>query len=119
MSYRIAGIDVHKKMLAVVVSDVEVDGEYQFERRHVWQQPRTTAIAGRLAARARGRGSSDGIDGAILETSVGSTGTVLEADYARSEKAQAGSRERCIWRRRNPIAGGGDARRISPMPNDW
>jgi transposase len=32
MSYRIAGIDVHKKMLAVVVSDVEVDGECQFER---------------------------------------------------------------------------------------
>jgi hypothetical protein len=32
MSYRIAGIDVHKKMLAVMVSDVEVDGEYQFER---------------------------------------------------------------------------------------
>jgi hypothetical protein len=33
MSYRIAGIDVHKKMLAVVVSDVEVDREYRFERR--------------------------------------------------------------------------------------
>lgn len=33
MPYRIAGIDVHKKMLAVVVSDVEVDGEYQFEGR--------------------------------------------------------------------------------------
>jgi transposase len=33
MSYRIAGVDVHKKMLAVVVSDVEVDGEYLFERR--------------------------------------------------------------------------------------
>lgn len=32
MPYRIAGIDVHKKMLAVVVSDVEVDGEYQLER---------------------------------------------------------------------------------------
>jgi transposase len=32
MSYRIAGIDVHKKVLAVVVSDVEVEGEYQFER---------------------------------------------------------------------------------------
>ena len=32
MPYRIAGIDVHKKMLAVVVSDVEVDGEYEFER---------------------------------------------------------------------------------------
>ena len=33
MPYRIAGIDVHKKMLAVVVSEVEVDGEYEFERR--------------------------------------------------------------------------------------
>ena len=33
MSYRIAGIDVHKKMLAVVVSDVEGDGEFQFEGR--------------------------------------------------------------------------------------
>jgi transposase len=33
MPYRIAGIDVHKKKLAVVVADVEVDEEYQFERR--------------------------------------------------------------------------------------
>ena len=33
MSYRIAGIDVHKKMLAVVIADVEGNGEYQFERR--------------------------------------------------------------------------------------
>jgi len=32
MPYQIAAIDVHKKMLAVVVSDVEVDGEYEFER---------------------------------------------------------------------------------------
>jgi hypothetical protein len=28
MSYRIAGIDLHKKMLAVVVTEVEVEGEY-------------------------------------------------------------------------------------------
>jgi hypothetical protein len=33
MSYRIAGIDVHKRMLAVVMADVEVEGNYQFERR--------------------------------------------------------------------------------------
>jgi len=33
MSYRIAGVDVHKKMLAVVVSDVEIESEYQFERK--------------------------------------------------------------------------------------
>lgn len=25
MSYRVAGIDVHKRMLAVVITDVEVD----------------------------------------------------------------------------------------------
>jgi len=39
MSYRIAGIDVHKKMLAVVVSNVEVDGECQFERRMFSSNP--------------------------------------------------------------------------------
>ena len=39
MSYRLAGIDVHKKMLAVVVSDVEIDGEYQFERRRFGSNP--------------------------------------------------------------------------------
>ena len=33
MSYRIAGIDVHKRMLAVVVSNVEVESEFQFEQR--------------------------------------------------------------------------------------
>ncbi len=39
MSCRIAGIDVHKKMLAVVVADVEVQGEYQFERRLFGSNP--------------------------------------------------------------------------------
>ena len=33
MPYRIAGIDVHKKKLAVVVADVEIEDEYAFERR--------------------------------------------------------------------------------------
>src|SRR5258707_10506650 len=33
MPYRMAGIDVHKKKLAVVVADVEIEDEYQFERR--------------------------------------------------------------------------------------
>lgn len=32
MSYRIAGIDVHKKMLAVVIADVAAEGPYQFQR---------------------------------------------------------------------------------------
>jgi len=39
MPYRKAGIDVHKKKLAVVVTDVEVEEEYQFERRWYGSNP--------------------------------------------------------------------------------
>jgi hypothetical protein len=39
MPYRIAGIDVHKKKLAVVVADVEVEEEYRFERRWYGSNP--------------------------------------------------------------------------------
>src|SRR2546430_11448487 len=39
MPYRIAGIDVHKKILAVVVSNVEIESEYQFERRMFGSNP--------------------------------------------------------------------------------
>ena len=39
MPYRIAGIDVHKKMLAVVVTDVEIDGDFHFERQKVGTTP--------------------------------------------------------------------------------
>jgi len=79
MPYRIAGIDVHKKKLAVVVADVEVEEEYLFERRLVREQPRAVATAGGMAKRAAGRGSSNGIHRAILETGLGSDGEVLEA----------------------------------------
>jgi transposase len=39
MGYRIAGIDVHKRVLAVVVADVAVDGEFHFERRTIGTSP--------------------------------------------------------------------------------
>jgi transposase len=39
MPYRIAAIDVHKKVLAVVVSDVEIESEFQFERRMFGSNP--------------------------------------------------------------------------------
>jgi transposase len=39
MSYRIAGIDVHKKMLAVVICDVEIESEYTFERSRFSSSP--------------------------------------------------------------------------------
>ncbi len=40
MSYRIAGIDVHKRMLAVVFADVATEGDYEFTRRRVGTSPR-------------------------------------------------------------------------------
>jgi Transposase len=52
MPYQIAGIDVHKKMLAVVVADVEVDDEYHFERQKVGTSPaELRALANWLAER--------------------------------------------------------------------
>src|SRR6185312_14583108 len=33
LSYKVAGIDVHKKMLAVVITDAAEVGEFRFERR--------------------------------------------------------------------------------------
>jgi transposase len=38
-SYRIAGIDVHKKMLAVVITDIGAEGELAFERRKFGTTP--------------------------------------------------------------------------------
>ena len=46
MAYRIAGIDVHKKKLALVVADVEVEGEYQFERRWYESNPEHLQLLG-------------------------------------------------------------------------
>jgi len=52
MAYRIAGVDVHKKMLAVVVADAEVEGEWRFERRLCGTSPsQLQALAEWLAER--------------------------------------------------------------------
>ena len=45
MPYHIAGIDVHKKMLAVAVADVSVEGGFHFERLKVGSQSRPVARA--------------------------------------------------------------------------
>ena len=39
MAYRIAGIDVHKKMVAVSIADVEIVGTWRFERRQIGTSP--------------------------------------------------------------------------------
>jgi hypothetical protein len=40
MAYRIAGIDVHKRMVAVVVADVDIAGTWRFERQQLGTGPR-------------------------------------------------------------------------------
>jgi hypothetical protein len=52
MPYKMAGIDVHKKRLVVVVADVEVEEKYQFERRG------TAAILSSCACCRNGSSSS-------------------------------------------------------------
>jgi transposase len=46
MPYRIAGIDVHKKRLAVVVAEIEVEDEFQFERRWFGSNPEQLRVLG-------------------------------------------------------------------------
>jgi hypothetical protein len=85
MSYKIAGIDVHKKVLAVVVSDVEIESEYQFERRMFNSNPeQLRSLAAWLVEQEAEEVVM--VDGAILETSLGNTGTVLEADVREARR---------------------------------
>jgi Transposase len=118
MSYRITGIDVHKKMLAVVVCDVEVDGEYQFERVRYSSSPEhLRALAERLIAHQ--------VEEVVMESTAQYWKPVwgaLERYWkpgSGNEKAQARRQEHYIWRKPNRIADDGDARKIFPMPNVW
>jgi hypothetical protein len=90
MSYRIAGIDVHKKMLAVVVSDVEIDSEYQFERRRFSSNPEQLRSLTAWLLEQEAEEVVMESTAQYLETSVGSAGKVLETAMrdARRRKAE-------------------------------
>src|SRR5215813_11942406 len=82
MVHRIAGIDVHKKMLAVVVADVASEGAYQFERRKFATTPEQLRGLAAWLAEQQVEEGGNGIDGAILEAGVGDAGTILAAATA-------------------------------------
>jgi transposase len=63
MAYRIAAIDVHKKMLAVVVADVAGEGEYRFERR------KFGATAGELHLLAQWLGQQE-VEEVVMESTA-------------------------------------------------
>jgi len=118
MSYRIAGIDVHKKMLAVVVSDVEVDSEYQFERVRYSSSPEHLRLLAEWLIAQQ-------IEEVVMESTAQYWKPVWGAlerywkPICQEREGAGRSREHYIWRKPNRIADDGDARRISPMPNVW
>ena len=118
MAYRIAGVDVHKKMLAVVIADVEGEGEYQFERRKVSTTP------GHLRALAAWLVERD-VEEVVMESTAQYWRPVWEAlerycsRFGSTGRAPGRGRARCTWHRPSRIAALAGGRGISPMPNDW
>ena len=118
MPYRIAGIDVHKKMLAVVVADVEVDDDFHFERQKVGTTPADLRrLADWLVAHE--------VEEVVME-STGSTGGRSGKPWnntgdpvAGLGTARRGSRARSISPKHNRIGDPADARRTSPMRSGW
>lgn len=118
MAYKIAGIDVHKKMLAVVVCDVEVDGEYQFARRMFGGNPEQLRA---LASWLLDEGVGEGVRNQPRNTGgrYGKRWRCTGSRSANGVMTAVQDQQRCIWPCRYPIADGMGARGISPMPNDW
>jgi len=111
MPYNIAGIDVHKRMLHVVVSDVQVDGEYDFTRRVFGSLPEALRS---LAAWL--------VEQQVQEVVMESTAQYWKPVWGALErywKGHSPRREHSILRRRCRTAGDAAARRISVMPNVW
>ena len=105
MAYKVAGIDVHKKVLMVVV--VEVEAEYagvEDGAPTLRDDDQRTAPFGGLAAGAGSARSGDGIDRAILEAGLVRVG---------------GADAICNWRKPSPTGRGVGGSTISAMPNGW
>jgi len=103
-------------MLAVVVADVEGEGEYQFERRQFGTTPDHLRLL-----------SEWFVEQAVEEVVMESTAQYWKPVWGALErywKPTCQKREGAgpmsgALPRRNPIAGRRGGRRISPMRNDW
>ena len=118
MSYRIAGIDVHKKMLAVVVADVEVEGEYQFERRRFGSNPEQLRLLSEWLVEQQ-------VEELVMESTAQYWKPVWEAleRYWKPlrQKREAASRRSGTLHLAQAQSNRGrrGARGISQMPNGW
>jgi hypothetical protein len=118
MPYQIAGIDVHKKMLAVVVADVEVDGDYHFERLKVGTSPaQLRALADWLVERE--------VEEVVMESTAQYWRPVWEAleQYWRPVRRTRAGASLCpgpfTLRKRKPSVAPAGASGTFRMPNDW
>src|SRR3982074_1594321 len=116
MAHRIAGIDVHKRMLAVVVSDVEVDGEHQFERRMFGSNPeQLRSLAAWLLEQE--------VEEAVMESTAQYWKPVWEAleRYWKPlrQKREGARRKSGTLHLAQAQSNRGRARRIFAMPNVW
>jgi len=100
MPYRIAGIDVHKAMLAVVVADVEVAEDWQFERRRFGASPSQLRLLCEWLVERE-------VEEVVMEST---------AQYWRPVGPPPA---RCISRKRSRMVGGAAGSETSPMQNDW
>ena len=118
MPYQIAGIDVHKKMLAVAVADVSVEGDFHFERLKVGTSPvQLRALAAWLVERE--------IEEVVIESTAQYWRPVWEAlqrDWKpkRQTRTDASpSAAHCTSHTRGRIAGPSAARGTFRTPNVW
>ena len=118
MAYRIAGIDVHKTMLAVVIADVEVDGEWPFERQRFGASPSQLRLLTQWLIERQ-------VEDVVMESTAlywRPVWDALERDWQPARRARGTRRRRavpCISRKRSPMPDPMAASVISPMPSDW
>jgi hypothetical protein len=118
MPYRIAGIDVHKKMLAVVVGDVEVEGTFSSIARRSGRAPPTCARWPTGWSSARSKKSSWNRPRSIGVRS-GKRWSCTGGRSAGRARARARSAGRSTSHKRSRIAGPVAERKTFRMRNVW
>jgi hypothetical protein len=116
--YRIAGIDVHKKLLVVVVAELRADGVVILERRKFLATPEQMRKLAEFL-----------IEWEVEEVVMESTAQYWQPVWGMLEEVwQPQRRQRteraqrlasCTWRRHNRTRQGAVARTIMRMPSAW
>jgi hypothetical protein len=105
-------------MLAVVVADVEVEGDWQFERRQFGATPSHLRLLAEWLVEQE-------VEEVVMESTaqywrpVGTRWNATGSGRGARGWTQAPRPARSISRRRSPIMGRTAGSEIFPMPSDW